>query len=715
MIITEYLIGLIKALQEHNAVVLMANTSVGKSLGLPAAIASVGTKIFVSVPTRVNAITLYYTSLEILRELNLQFSIGYAAEGERHYDNDTMLVYATSGHIRKKMLSSFQGGHSSPILWADVLFVDEVHIGSIDNTIIIELWKKVASDGLQVPRLLMASATVPDEIFLNMHIPDIFPYRIEAKNFPIEIMYHNKSFGTLRGSKDLLDAIVSVSQKLLFEDDRTKNLTGNMLIFLPGGPEVEDVTSKIRFEISKREALDMNAGIVYDVLPAYSSLTREELDLVSDPEIPGHRKIIVATNIVETGVTLNDLDMVIDSMIEKRLERTQSGGTRLSAHLISKSSAKQRSGRVGRLRKGFCYRMITEKDFNDLEDQRPPDIQRLPIEPTILELFSISLEPEEILTDVGVPRKNVKQAIQSLLDDEFLIVDPKGLNVVTPAGLFATELTLGIRNSKVIFDYLHNNNYVNALSPKGDRAHSSNEESTKNIFQVIALMTFVDSSGAQSFFYTPKQMSDESDIEYDIRVENHVKTFFDKFRGLSDLDTFINLWNFIVTGGPQAIDEQNQWPLGKDIIKRISVQNSLNNKLLTETLKTIEKTAQVIRRNGFTVPVQLEAIKNDDLLLMLNPILESVFWDSIGVSSGKDYFTSSGMMYKLNSRSLNNLNPKVDKRIVALLKNEVNPTRSYVSVAGKLPDVLQKLTTKERKKKEQRGQISLSELDALIS
>ena len=86
------------------------------------------------------------------KSLDVNKFIGYAAEGNINYSSETMIIYATSGHIRRKMLSYFSKGKISPLDFTNILMVDEIHSGSLDNTIILSLWMKAASSHITVPR-----------------------------------------------------------------------------------------------------------------------------------------------------------------------------------------------------------------------------------------------------------------------------------------------------------------------------------------------------------------------------------------------------------------------------------------------------------------------------------------------------------------------------------------------------------------------------------
>src|SRR5437763_1486536 len=183
MQITPHLDNIVKLISLNPVVSIESPTGSGKSIAIPSAIANTGAKCFVSVPTRTAAMSL--AEYQISTNSNMSKLVGYAAEGNIQYDQNTMIAYVTSGHMRRKMLSYFINGAINPIDFCDVLICDEFHTGSLDNTIIISLWMKAYNFGAKVPRLVIASATpIPTKIE-----PIPAEYVIDLKAFPIEYRY----------------------------------------------------------------------------------------------------------------------------------------------------------------------------------------------------------------------------------------------------------------------------------------------------------------------------------------------------------------------------------------------------------------------------------------------------------------------------------------------------------------------------------------------
>lgn len=424
--IIPYLEDIISLIKTTHVVSVIAPTGSGKSLGIPIRIAQEGARCFVSVPTRTAAISLASYQRKILAQVMPQedpnIRVGYAAEGDIKYTSDALIVYATSGHIRKKLLSYFTKDGNLPIDFCTVLLVDEVHSGSLDNTVILALW--MAGVDLVRPRLILASAT-PIPLAIEP-VPEV--YTVDLSRFPIKIEY---------GSRDYEDdpAIYRATAERVMTIHNSKPITdGHILVFAPGSAEVESVIT----------ALKGLKGA--NVIPAYGAMQSEAIDRIY--EETRNRKIIVATNIAETSITIENIGFVVDTLLEKRSETSESGGLRLVIHMISKDSATQRAGRTGRTRSGICYRMCTEARFNKLEDHRPPEIERIPLYETVMELMASGLKPEILLSEAGSLRIT---SAQTLLQSLHMIDGDQ----VTELGHFAPQFPLSVRNASFLYNWIN--------------------------------------------------------------------------------------------------------------------------------------------------------------------------------------------------------------------------------------------------------------------
>lgn len=418
----------------NNIVSLIAPTGSGKSLGVPNFLGENNIKTFITVPTRTGAISLANRQRELLKDSNV--SVGHAAEGYIGYNYNTTIVYATSGHIRKKMLSYFEHGKAQDIDFCTVLFVDEIHSGSIDNTIILSLWVEAARQEKLVPRLLIASATPVDP-----GLPyEIASYEVEIRLFNIDYFYLPKD---IKSDENLL--YMETAQLVANLHNNNPVSDGHILVFAAGASEISDIVANL-------DNLFINVDNKPLIYMAHGTLPEEEVQKIYLDVPEGMRKIIVATNIAETSITVPFVGFVVDTMLEKRAETSASGGFRLTTTYISKDSAKQRAGRTGRTNEGKCYRMCTQEFYNNLEEHRPAEIDRIPLNDVIMELLDVGLSPSRVLLNANSSK--IQTAI-TLLNNLNMIVK-SGENVtVTDSGHFSTSFPLSVRNAKFLYDWLN--------------------------------------------------------------------------------------------------------------------------------------------------------------------------------------------------------------------------------------------------------------------
>lgn len=634
MQIAEHLESIVRLISSNPVVAVVAPTGSGKSIGIPAAIAATDYTTFVSVPTRTAAFSLSEYQHYLLQGAQIPDYVGYAAEGEIKYNRGTKIVYATSGHVRRKMLSYFKDGIASPINFCDVLFIDEAHSGSLDNYIITSLWK-YAAQTVQVPRLVIASATMTIsgplfKLLENFVKPYVYEVKITA--FPIDLRYFNKD----PSITEALDQLHKDTAELAVKVHKS-SVEGDMLIFASGKNEVEGIVKLITDTKSDKLI----------IVPAYSNMSREDINKMYEPTPPGYRKVIVATNIAETSITISDLGVVIDTLTEKVIETTLSGGSRLILKYISKSSGIQRMGRTGRTRRGICYRMCTPAFFEKLSEQRKEEIERIPVYNSVMEILDIGLDPKIILTDL--PKNKLQHSI-NLLEQLGMITES---GVVTEIGHFSTEFPLGVRLTAVLY------RWYRAGNP---------------LFPGIVLCAMVDSFGPPYFFY-PRKRSEISMSDYRMQLDKHIDEYFNGFRGRSDLDTLINIWNDLI----DTLQGLNHRP--KDLLEWCQ-RNSMNHKKIREIFKIVQACVTISMRLGMLIKVG--PFTTEGLIKAIRPIIAEVYSDRVfkqGKVPSVYWDMNTKEHYNLDSRqSVNNLSNPYPPYVVALITTEFGGRNTPVRV-----------------------------------
>ena len=559
-----HLNSILQKISQNPIVSVVAPTGTGKSIGIPYAVARTGSKIFVSVPTITAAITL----ANYQQTINPGTDVGYAAEGRINYNKNTKIVYATAGHLRRKMLNHVRDQVCQPIDFTDVLMVDEAHTGAIDVSVIKYLWGFCYNQKATVPRLILSSATLDPKQSLG----EI--YKIDLNHYPISIRYHDQTYTPL--DQRLLDDTARIATNL----HRMSSIDGDFLIFAAGRAEVERIISHlIRLE-----------KVV--VLPAYGELSTKDLKAIYQPAPEGHRKIIVATNIAETAITIQNIGVVIDTLIEKLARTSAAGGLRLNPEFISKSSAKQRCGRTGRTGPGICYRMTTETFYTSLKEQRIEEIKRVPIYKLVIEFLNVGLRPERVIPELS--NKRSKEAIELL--KQLGMVDET--NKITKMGRFVVKFPLGVRNAAMIW-YWANKNLP--------------------LFPIVIMATLIDSYSPPYMIY-PRQMADEPFADYQIRLDVHRDTFFNPFEGASDLATMLNWWHDLMDsiGGPRApIEEVKDW----------AVEHSFNFRKIREVINVMNQSIGLLKRLKYNV--KFGPFTTDGAIDAIRPIVEIAYADQI--------------------------------------------------------------------------------------
>jgi len=558
-------------------------------------------------------------------------SVGYAAESNVQYDNNTQIVYVTSGHLRRKMLSQIRNGTSRGFNFCDVLIVDEIHSGSVDNTLIISLWVSIGSKGIQVPRLLLMSAT---PITINIPV-EISVYSINLNGYPIDIRYIDKDINAESASGELYIETARLAISVHKTLQGNKDNGGHMLIFAPGSNEVETIARLIN-EGNLDNAI---------VITAFGSMQQSDISKIyEEPKEPNTRKIIIATNLAESSITLPGLGIVIDTLVEKRAETSMTGGFRLSLRLISKDSARQRSGRTGRTRPGICYRMCTKSLYDKLEDHRPSEIDRVPIHNVVMELYDVGLSPTEVLTDA--PKTKIIDSLGILTNLGFLQVY-NGNYRVTDMGHFAPAFPLGIRNIAVLWNWIHSPNKY-------------------PIFPCIVAVSLIDCFGPPYFWY-PRRSINEKMEDYYIRLDAHREKYFNQFRGPTDVDTMLNMWSSLTTY-IRGIDRRSER------IFKWCQNNSINNKKIQELLQIIHQCIKALERAGYKIDIG--SFTTAGVITALRPILKVVYGDmtlkwSKGLIYIHNYIKES---FKLDTRqSINEFTStnKPPKTILGIITAEI--------------------------------------------
>ncbi len=624
MSIITHLENIVKTIVENEVVSVVASTGTGKSTLIPGAIAANGLRCMVSVPTKIAALSLYNYQ-KVLQNDTTKLSVGYAAEGDIQYNDSTKIIYATSGHIRRLMLKYIKDGVPLPMTFCNVLFVDETHTGSTDVSTILALWQYTHDLNIKVPKLLLASAT-PTDIKIK---PDPVNFSINTNHFNVDVKYLDKD-----DEQDSV-AMYNHTAEIIYNIHKTEDISkGHLLAFAPGEKEVQTIYEHLEYLLSKNPIENKTA---FNIV-LYSNLKQEDIKLIYEEAGPTERKIIIATNIAETSITIQDIGFVVDTMLEKRVETSMSGGIRLSTQMISKDSANQRKGRTGRTIPGKCYRMCTLKTYEQLDDHRPLEITRIPIYDLVMELLDVGLEPNKVIKEID--NQKLIDAIQLL--NRLGMIEYENKNIkVTDKGHFAPYFPLSVKNSAFLWDWVKE-----GYAP----------------FPGVVIASIIDSYGP-SFFWVPK--------------EANVEELFGDYIGYSDLESSLNMWDDLYA----SIGTINSTSPG---IPKWSFDRSMNNKKIKELLQIISKCMGALS-SLYKTKLPIDSFNPKDALNASKPLLSNVYSDSILYHKIRNEYQDieRKLIYKLNNKDAINLfSTKYPKAIIALSSIEIKSGRGIMRVVS---------------------------------
>ncbi|MEZ8386814.1 helicase-related protein, partial [Vibrio splendidus] len=319
--------------------------------------------------------------------------VGYAIKLESEYNEQTNVVFVTPG-IALRWLS--EDGLAS----FDVIVVDEFHERRWDIDLLVAILKQKESH-----RLVITSATIEGERLV--HYLDANRISCEGRTYQVAIEHRANESRALPDIRHLEQRIAEeVNHQLIASH-------GDILVFLPGKKEI----------VQCEQALAKNPDI--QVVKLHASVSEKERDLALsgrniNTEGNSLRKVILATNVAETSLTIPDIGVVIDSGLERRTVQ-RNGRTTLMLKSISRASAKQRAGRAGRMMDGICVRLYGEHAA--LELVTPPELQREELTEPMLAAACCGAPFESLSFLDPIPEKSLNSATQTLLTMEAINSD----------------------------------------------------------------------------------------------------------------------------------------------------------------------------------------------------------------------------------------------------------------------------------------------------
>jgi ATP-dependent RNA helicase DHR2 len=355
---------LITRLLKNRVTVLIGETGSGKSTQIPQFLMPSNKKsIAVTQPRRVAAINLASRVAEEVGT-SLGDKVGYSVRFDHKAQNNTKIKYLTDGMLlREIMLSGSLTEYSTVI-------IDEAHERTVLTDLLMGFLKELLKKRTDLNVIIM-SATLDAERFANFYGGAEILY-VEGRMYEVDRLYLDKP----------VDDVVDSTVKTIIQINNGE-LEGDILVFLPGQEEIDKCVSLLE-RLSPE--LPKEAPLIVP-LPLYASLPPADQAKVFMAMKPRRRKVILATNIAETSVTVPGVRYVVDTGLRKvKVWRHQLGLSTLLTAPVSKASATQRAGRAGREREGKAFRLYTESDFTKLPTQTEPEISRSNVTSPVLML-----------------------------------------------------------------------------------------------------------------------------------------------------------------------------------------------------------------------------------------------------------------------------------------------------------------------------------------
>lgn len=415
--------ALSEALAERNSAVLVAPPGAGKTTLVPLALLGApwlgAGKIVLLEPRRLAARAAARRMAELVGE-EPGATVGYAMRMENRTSAKTRILVVTEGVLARMILDDPELPGVSAVIF------DEFHERSLDGDFGLALALDVQGALRPDLRVLVMSATL-DGARVAKLLSDASVIESEGRAFPVDIRYDERPAGTT-----IEDAMARAIRAALADE------SGSVLAFLPGQREIERTAERLAGKV----------GADTDIVPLYGMLDGKAQDAAIKPAPAGRRKVVLATSIAETSITIDGVRVVIDSGLS-RLPRYEpaSGLTRLETVRVSKASADQRAGRAGRTQPGVAVRLWRAEQTAALPAFTPPEILEADLSSLLLDCAAFGVaDPISLafLDPPPAPALNEARLLLRALD----AVDEAGR--LTDAGMAMRKLALPVRLAHMV-------------------------------------------------------------------------------------------------------------------------------------------------------------------------------------------------------------------------------------------------------------------------
>ena len=554
-----------KLLSEHQVIVVAGETGSGKTTQLPKMCLELGLGNLGTIGhTQPRRIAARSVAARIAEELQTELGdlVGYKVRFNDQISDNTQIKLMTDGILLAEIQTDrFLNQYSC-------LIIDEAHERSLNNDFILGYLKQLLPRRPDL-KVIITSATIDVERF-SKHFNNAPIIEVSGRTYPVEVRYRPVAE---EDDQDQLQGILNAVDELQAEG------RGDILIFMNGEREIRDTAEALQKQNLKHT----------EILPLFARLSAQEQNKIFHPS--GLNRIVLATNVAETSLTVPGIKYVIDpgtARISRYSYRTKV--QRLPIEPISQASANQRKGRCGRVSEGICIRLYSEEDFNNRSEFTDPEILRTNLASVILQMTALGLDDIEAFPFVDAPDKRHIQDGVKLLE-ELGAIQPKKYKSHDGARLptRVQNLTNESSRQETRASELTEKKQGWELTPIGrqlaqlpvDPRLAKMLLSAVDFGSVYEVMIIVSALSIQDPRERPTDKQQASD-------EKH-RRFADK---KSDFLAFLNLWNYV---------QEQQKELTKNQFRRQCQKDFLNYLRIREWQDIYQQIRLAVREMGLPI------------------------------------------------------------------------------------------------------------------
>ncbi len=653
-----------KAINEntHKIIIVQAPTGYGKTVYINYALASLNKQS--NTPLICTSLMPFRVSVKemnsYLTNLFPDFTFNYSMRGDINASPNDNCSLMTVGfwlehflaEYRENGLDGLDGLHAKQ----QIIMIDEAHDATWQTDFALRMLLWIQRKGIPI-KIIITSATL-DTNLINLNNIESLILKTENEQPNVDIIYLEEQIILIKQDKTSITCILEIV-KILKNIYTTEQSTSDILIILPGQSEIGTLMLLIEKDSTFNDTI---------LRPLHSQLLKEDIEAAINKDIFGKRKIIMATNIVENAITINNVNYVIDSGLRKRNKIDENGVSQLVLEFATQSNLIQSGGRCGRQGiRGKVYLLLTEDTFNDLPMYMKNEVHNNPLYLQIIKLAYNNMPIKEVLSRISHNR--IDNDIKFLISHNALEKVTKGTKrnkktkiVVTELGKLMVQISLSIRASQYLAHFLQN--YYGKVN-------------NQVLYTACVIAVWIDIK--TSIFYRPSRKQGETLEDFTTKLDelNKIQSAFYK---KDCIKTMLNIWF------QSWITEENfyEWCKNNGIFDR--VLNEMNNE--------IKHLILLLAKLGFNIGCPsieecVDILKNtDEIIQVIILSLMEAFNDCSFIYnkySGDYNMELYGSIDKYSiDRFLKN-NGKNYKRVIALNLRRISPNRIIMSNIVELP------------------------------